>query len=465
MVPRPRRAAHLPGTAGRGRRAPRETAPGRLRRAGRAVRRHLGHDDHRGRAPRSSGRRSPRSATDPLRRSGRPGERDRRDPAADHRPGSRSRRSAPRARRGPGSAERLRRVHRRPAGHLDRGGLRVRAWLAGRQPAPSALSADDPRGGEPAGRADRCDERPCAFAIKETLQAGARIVNPSTGRPMFAFRLHQFLSKGDNVYVTLEPPAKRHVTSTYQVAAPSRRPRTDPTASSSRPRSAGSAARSTWPSPRSTRTAPPGTRPRRDNDASGGNDNSGYLFISDDQPWPETPEQALTDGRLPYSWVTFDPATGDPVIDPAKARASPRAGLRGRDRPRDRRRATAPTPPTCRARSGSACAAAPPTSRPAAATSPSWPSSRAEGRSSAMSLVTASDRAHAARDPTGPGRRGAQAARVRRQPPGREPAGRALQRLRPGHAAARRAVPGAREQPQTASPTRSSPGRSPRSSA
>ena len=59
--------------------------------------------------------------------------------------------------------------------------------------------------------------------------------------------------------------------------------------------------------------------PRRDNDASGGNDKSGYLFISDDQPWPETQEQALTDGRLPYSWVSYDPATGGPVIDPAKA--------------------------------------------------------------------------------------------------------------------------------------------------
>ena len=68
------------------------------------------------------------------------------------------------------------------------------------------------------------DERPCAFAIKETLQAGARIVDPSTGRPVFAFRLHQFLSKGDNVYVTLEPPARRHVTSTYQVAAPGSSP-------------------------------------------------------------------------------------------------------------------------------------------------------------------------------------------------------------------------------------------------
>jgi hypothetical protein len=52
------------------------------------------------------------------------------------------------------------------------------------------------------------------------LQTGSRIISPDTGRPVFAFRLHQFLSKGDNVYVSLEPPAKRHVTSTYQVTAP-----------------------------------------------------------------------------------------------------------------------------------------------------------------------------------------------------------------------------------------------------
>ena len=162
------------------------------------------------------------------------------------------------------------------------------------------------------------DERPCAFAIKETLQAGARIVDPSTGRPVFAFRLHQFLSKGDNVYVTLEPPARRHVTSTYQVAAPGNSPDAPdrilvPTAFC---RECGQEYLAVTKADQdgATRYAP-----RRDNDASGGNDKSGYLFISDDQPWPETQEQALTDGRLPYSWVSYDPATGGPVIDPAKA--------------------------------------------------------------------------------------------------------------------------------------------------
>ena len=44
----------------------------------------------------------------------------------------------------------------------------------------------------------------CAKAMRTTLQAGSRPVTRTPGRPLFAFRLHQFLSKGDTVYVTLE---------------------------------------------------------------------------------------------------------------------------------------------------------------------------------------------------------------------------------------------------------------------
>jgi superfamily II DNA/RNA helicase len=162
------------------------------------------------------------------------------------------------------------------------------------------------------------DKSACTFAIKETLQAGARIDNPATGRPVFAFRLHQFLSKGDNVYVTLQAAAKRHVTSTYQVAAPRSGP-DEPDrilVPTSFCRECGQEYLAVTKNDKDSTTR---YTPRRDNDASGGNDKSGYLFISDDQPWPETPEEALTDGRLPYSWVTYDPATGNPIIDPAKA--------------------------------------------------------------------------------------------------------------------------------------------------
>jgi Helicase conserved C-terminal domain len=176
------------------------------------------------------------------------------------------------------------------------------------------------------------DQDACTRAIKDVLQAGSRIINPGTGRPVFAFRLHQFLSKGDNVYVTLEPPASRHVTSTYQVAAPGE---------DSQPGGSGG-------------TAPEDTRQRvlvptafcrecgqdylavirsdtetarryaarRDNDASGGDEASGYLFISDDQPWPSSLEQVLVEGRLPYSWLAYDPVAGQ-TVDPARLKFLP----------------------------------------------------------------------------------------------------------------------------------------------
>src|SRR5581483_7197593 len=36
--------------------------------------------------------------------------------------------------------------------------------------------------------------------------------NPDTGFPVFAFRLHQFISRGDGVYASLEPEVSRHLT-------------------------------------------------------------------------------------------------------------------------------------------------------------------------------------------------------------------------------------------------------------
>ena len=53
----------------------------------------------------------------------------------------------------------------------------------------------------------------CEAAIRATLLAGTRVAHPGNGRRLFAFRLHQFLSKGDTVYVSLEAEAARHITS------------------------------------------------------------------------------------------------------------------------------------------------------------------------------------------------------------------------------------------------------------
>jgi len=72
------------------------------------------------------------------------------------------------------------------------------------------------------GLAEATAESPtvCEAAIRAALLAGSRVTDPHSGRPVFAFRLHQFLSKGDNVYVSLEPDDVRHVTSRYQAVVP-----------------------------------------------------------------------------------------------------------------------------------------------------------------------------------------------------------------------------------------------------
>lgn len=59
----------------------------------------------------------------------------------------------------------------------------------------------------------------CAAALRATLLAGAN-AKDAEGRSLFAFKLHQFIGKGDTAYVTLEHPDVRYITTKYQVSAP-----------------------------------------------------------------------------------------------------------------------------------------------------------------------------------------------------------------------------------------------------
>ncbi|MDF9717349.1 DEAD/DEAH box helicase [Nocardioides sp. ChNu-99] len=135
----------------------------------------------------------------------------------------------------------------------------------------------------------------CEDQIRATLLAGSRAVNPDTKRPLFAFRLHQFLSKGDSVYVTLEDEATRVVTSNYQVAAPGQPDKLlYPLAFC---RECGQEYLTVGKVDHGGDLT---FRPRRNRDASGGEQYDGYLFISTDNPWPVQP---ITEDRLPDSWV------------------------------------------------------------------------------------------------------------------------------------------------------------------
>lgn len=65
------------------------------------------------------------------------------------------------------------------------------------------------------------DEDKCVEKIKAVLLAGANIKKPND-KPVFAFKLHQFISKGDTVYSTLDREDKRFITLFGQKLAPGR---------------------------------------------------------------------------------------------------------------------------------------------------------------------------------------------------------------------------------------------------
>ncbi len=158
-------------------------------------------------------------------------------------------------------------------------------------------------------------ETECTTALRSILQAGSRITDPLSGRPVFAFRLHQFLSKGDTVYVSLEPEATRHITGSYQIAVPDHPDQVLlPTGFC---RECGQEYLVVAKIARDKRTV---FVSRRDADASGGDSVTGYLYISEDLPWPDDP---LAAGRLPDSWLVSDPDTDQVEVLDSKRKYLP----------------------------------------------------------------------------------------------------------------------------------------------
>lgn len=148
----------------------------------------------------------------------------------------------------------------------------------------------------------------CTQAIRRTLEAGSQASHPVTERPLFAFRLHQFLSKGDTVYVTLEDPATRQFTRDYQLVQPGSDGKILlPLAFC---RECGQEYLTVWRTEKDGRVV---YEPRRDTSASGGREGDGYLYFDPARPWPGTAEEAIADRRLPESWLEVDD-TGREVV-------------------------------------------------------------------------------------------------------------------------------------------------------
>lgn len=149
----------------------------------------------------------------------------------------------------------------------------------------------------------------CVEAIRRTLRAGSEAKHPVTGRPLFAFRLHQFLSKGDTVFVTLEGKQHRHLTRDYQHIQPGSDGKILlPLAFC---RECGQEYLTVW-----RKVGEDGTvryTSRRDTSATGGRAEDGYLYVDPDSPWPGSVQDAIDGRRLPDSWLETDDH-GDEVV-------------------------------------------------------------------------------------------------------------------------------------------------------
>src|SRR5690606_39046494 len=137
-------------------------------------------------------------------------------------------------------------------------------------------------------------------AIQSALLSGYASTNPETGFPTFAFRLHQFISKGDTVHSSLESEASRYITTEKQKFVPENREKILlPVAFC---RECGQE----YYSVRRIHDAKAGKRyfePRDLNDLVTEDDSeAGFLYINSKNPWPDETAPDFYE-RLPDDWI------------------------------------------------------------------------------------------------------------------------------------------------------------------
>lgn len=140
-------------------------------------------------------------------------------------------------------------------------------------------------------------EQRCAEALQQGLLGGYRCLNPETGFPAFAFRIHQFISRGDTVYATIEPESERHITVFGQQFVPGDRSR------ALLPLVFCRDCGQEYYCVRS-RKDESGTRtfePRDLGDTHHDDGEAGFLYFNTANPWPADPEEVLQ--RLPDDWI------------------------------------------------------------------------------------------------------------------------------------------------------------------
>ena len=136
-------------------------------------------------------------------------------------------------------------------------------------------------------------------AIEDGLLASYRCLpNPNTGFQPFAFRLHQFISRGDNVYASIEQEKSRHITVYGQQYVPGdRNKHLFPLVFC---RECGQE----YYSVRQLETTPTNfvyeARDPLDRDKDEESE-PGFLYVNTEKPWPYDPKEVLE--RIPDDWI------------------------------------------------------------------------------------------------------------------------------------------------------------------
>jgi superfamily II DNA/RNA helicase/very-short-patch-repair endonuclease len=167
------------------------------------------------------------------------------------------------------------------------------------------------------------DRDVCQAAIEKTLLRGFEIKGAESGMPIFAFRLHQFISRGDTVHATVEDETTRYLTMSPQKFAPEGdgTKRLYPLVFN---RETGQEYYNVW-----LETADDGSqivtaREIGDIDAEKESKVPGFLYLSTASPWNfDQSSTRLLEG-IPQEWILTN-AQGDVEIMPARQKDLPRS--------------------------------------------------------------------------------------------------------------------------------------------
>ena len=182
---------------------------------------------------------------------------------------------------------------------------------------PRSITGPDGAAAELTGVTGVPEDR-CVAAIREGLLGGYRCErNPETGFPAFAFRLHQFISRGDTAYATVEPEGERHVTVQGQKYVPGDRGRVLlPLVFCRECGQEYYSVRSVLDVATERRVFVPRALTDLQHEDGG---EAGFLHVSTSDPWPDDPVDVLT--RVPDDWV--EEHRGEPRVRPARRKELP----------------------------------------------------------------------------------------------------------------------------------------------